>query len=409
MPDRSRWLVAVALVAVTGCVTATPPETPPATEQPIASPFATRSPPATLSSAPSPSERGQLEVEIGRLDPTVSGDFYQVVSDGTAIWYSASGDAETSGGTGSDLFHHVPGQPSPALVWENPSRDHSLVRLDGEDGVLAFADLDVTPGRREWNLWLIPELHAEPILIDSYPGGEEVPGAVPSFDVDEQRLAWTAFDESPDGPVSQLWLAAAPDWEPRLVASRLAIERELWFPSLGGSLLAYVELIDLDDRQLPERRIMIIDLDDPTAEPRRLDVSGRATMPQMIEDGVVWKETDPGMSMFTWGSLVRYSLTTDQLRPVSMGAQDFVNYPSAGNRFVAAWGSDASLLVVHDTTTTLGSRVERYPPAGPEVVDRPSLHGDLLVWVYSVLELGGGTSEIRWAWLPEPGSDRGGG
>jgi hypothetical protein len=347
-----------------------------------------------------------MDLRIEEIDHSVTGPFLEVVSDGLAIWYSAAAPDVHDPQTAPLLYRYDPGIGRPELVWQSDDA-WSIVTIGGEGGTIAFAELNMTPGERAWNLWLIPNRRAEPILLDTYPGGSEVPGSVPSFDIDEGLIVWTSFDRGQDGPVSQMWWARQPDWEPQLLATRLARERELWLPSVQVDQVAFVEVVYNADRSADERHVLLMDLRRPGAEPRRLDTTGRATMPQLVREGVIWKETDPGMNMFNWGTLQYYTFDEGTVSPIDLGA-DANNNPSVGQRFLAAQSIDSSVLMVYDLDRNQARPVELHPPTGPSAADRPSVAGSLLVWV--ALEINEADPDasppnLRWTHLPLPGAD----
>ena len=369
------------------------------TGRPTPSPSAAR-----RTAAPTPG----LNAQVSEIDDTVTGPFLEVVSDGLFIWYSGVEPDDLAAETATVLYRLHPDSQQRDAVWRTADPAFSIARIAGHNGTVAFAEIDATPGHTAWNFWLLSADASEPILLDQYPEGASVPGFVPSFDVDEERVIWTAFDLGDDGPVSEMWLASAPDWEPRLVASRRAEDRELWLPSLWRDHVAFVELIYSEDRTSDDRHVLLMNIDDPAAEPRRLDTSGLATMPQLVEGGVFWKESVRGMSMFNWGGLRYYSFADERVRTIDLTG-DEVNYPSVGDRFVTAQSIDSSLLMVYDRDRDEVYPVERHPPAGPGAADRPSLSGTLLVWV--ALEIdeshprGGPPPKLRWTYLPPPGAD----
>jgi hypothetical protein len=288
---------------------------------------------------------------------------------------------------------------SPRLVWRNPERAHSIVVIGGSFGSLAWVEMPVD-GTRAWNLWFWPETVEAPMLLDSHPGDPDVPGFVPSFSVQEDRIVWTAFEAGPNGPRSLLLAAAGPAWEPRLQLERAAAEAELWFPDLAGSRVAFTEVRYAADRLSDERHVHLMDLDDP-ASMRRLDGSGRATMPVFAGEAVMWKEADPGFSMLNWGRLFRYDLASGEVRPVSTRPVEYVNYPSAGNRYLAWWAADSFTFAVYDHARGHPTLVERHAEATHRNVLRPHVEGDLMVWLFTdELRPDGGSRELRWAWLP---------
>ena len=336
---------------------------------------------------------------MNRIDPELTHPVLEFASDGASIVYSSGIADDTEAGAVPDVWRYVPGpSATPELLWRNPHRDHSIVKLDGDAGALMFVDIPLT-GEAAWDLWLIPEHAAEPILLDTHPGDPGVPSLVPSFSLSEGMVAWTAFERGASGPVSQLLVAEAPSWEPRVIAERAAIEAELWLPSLYGRRLVYTEVRYADDRSRDERSVHYLDLDraDP---PRRLDRSGRATMPLLVGETVYWKEADPGFNMFNWGRMFHHELATGTTTPVSIWPQEYVNYPSAGTRFLAWRGADAFTFSVYDMVRERARLIERYPGASQENVLRPHIRGELMAWMYVDTSGAKEYSELRWARMP---------
>lgn len=411
---RGRRLAALLALGVAACTAAAPVPATPGSEHgsvpPSAGPVSAAPSAAAEASTPEPSARTgryHLDLEVGRLDPAWTVPLQQFASDGEAVIFSSGvADGPTAAGT-PDLWRFVPGSSAPELLWSNPQRDRQLIRIAGDRGTWAFVDISIN-AEHGWDLWLLPSAGSEAVLLDRHPGDEDVSGLVPSLVVHEQQVAWTAFDRGPNGPVSQLWLATAPEWRPRLLAERLAAEAELWLPSMLSGDLVYTEVRYSADRSSDERHVYLINTRDMSVEPRRLDSSGRATMPIFVDDGVVWKEADPGFNMFNWGRLFEYRLDTGEVTPLSMQPQEYVNYPSAGLRFVAAWGADAFKFAVHDLDLHISRRIATYEPETGGSVLRPHVSGDLLVWLYSETDdMGRGPpGEIRYAFLPGAGTDR---
>jgi len=398
--------IVVAMVGgVAACSVATPTPNPStgATESALAEP-------SMIASATPREPMGDLgrEIEIGTLDPAWTAATLEVASDGEAVIFS-SGVADGPDGEGApDLWRYRPGADAPELLWHNPRRDRVLIRIGGEFGTWAFVDTGIH-GERAWDLWLLPSVDAEPILLDTHPGDEAVSSLVPSFAIHQGQIAWTAFDRGPHGQVSQLLYARAPSWEPMLVAERDAREAELWLPSLRGTELAFCEVIYSADRSSDERHVYLTNMLTPEVAPERLDASGRATMPLLLlNGGVVWKQADPGFSMFNWGHLFLRDESNGEVGSLPTRPQEYVNYPSAGTRFVAAWGADSTAFGVYDLDLDTARLIDRYPSDGEQRILRPHISGDLLVWTYAVVDgLGHGPPpQIRYAFLPPAGSDR---
>jgi len=409
---RAAVLSAMLVGGVVACTAATPTPTPLA--GPSSTVAASSSPSGAPSSNPSASQRpprpsaNRLELEVGQLDPAWLWPMLDFASDSFAVIYS-SGVLDGPVGDGApDLWRYVPGEAEPELLWRNPERDRQLAKIAGDTDVWAFTEIS-SLGEPWWNLWLLTEPGDEPILLGSHDGDEDVPSLVPSFDVDAGRVAWTSFDDDADGTgaVTQLWIAEAPAWEPRLLREDDASERAYWLPSLRASQLAYVDVTIGTEPAEDIRHVMLMDVSDPEAESRRLDDSGNATMPVLTGGGVVWKEPDAGFAMFNWGRLYRYAFESETVSTVRIGPQEYVNYPSGGGRFVAMWGADSSTFAVHDLERGASRTIARYDN-GVDSIMRPHLAGDLLVWLPAQTDgLGNGApSPLEYAWLPEPGGDR---
>jgi hypothetical protein len=398
-PGRWPSLVVAASVSwVAGCAPATqPPTSPPA-------PSLTTSAFPSPATDPSPSPTGTSgladEIVVGRLDPELTDTILEFASDGTSILFSSGLAEDAASNAAPDLWRIEAGSDQPPeLLWRNPARDHSIVKLAGDLGMVAFVDIPLD-GSRAWDLWLIPRHEEDAILLDTHPGPREVSGLVPSFSVQEQTIAWTAFDIGPEGPVSQLLLARAPEWEPTLLLERPAAERELWFPSLHGARVAFGEVVYSPDRTTDQRHVYLLDLGAPHAEPVRLDHSDLATMPILVEDTVIWKEADPGFSMFNWGLLWRHDIGGPGPMRLNTAPVDYVDTPSAGSRFVAWSAADSYQFVVYDLLEDRPRVIESYPAAEHANVLRPHIAWDLLVWLYAEGETADGYAEIRYAFLP---------
>ncbi|MGH2446023.1 MAG: hypothetical protein ACRDGD_08295 [Candidatus Limnocylindria bacterium] len=406
---RAPALTALSIGAVVVACTATTPNPPPATPSPATPSLVPAATPAAVSPLPSRSVRpapNRLELDIGQLDPAWVWPMLEFGSDSLAVIWS-SGVLDAGAGDGApDLWRYVPGALEPELLWRNPERDRQLAKIAGDTDVWAFAEIS-SLGERWWNLWLLTEPGGEAVLLDSHPGDDDIPSLVPSFDVDAGRIAWSSFDRGSGGAVSQLWMAEAPEWTPRLLAEGDAEKVAYWLPSLYSDELAYVEVTIGADPSEDIRHVLLMDLAEPGAAPTQLDTSGNATMPILTNDAVIWKEPDRGFAMFNWGRLFRYTLETGEVNTLRIGPQEYVNYPSGGGRFVAMWGADSSSFAVHDLERGVSRLIVQYDNQ-VDTITRPHLAGDLLVWLHAQDDgLGNGPpAPLEYAWLPEPGSDR---
>ena len=409
---QRRWTVATLLAICTSGVAACSAVTPTPTHAPSVATSPDResarppslpqpSTPPRASDEPGPSfppDDLRAEIDIISVDPALTHPILEFVSDGEAILFSSARAEDAGPDAAPDLWRILPPRAEPELLWRNPERNHSIVKITGDLGLVAFVEMPLT-GERAWNLWLLPRGAEEAVLVDAHPGDEDVSSLVPSVAVSESSVVWTAFDRGSDGPVSQLRIARAPGWEPQTIHELPAVEAEVWLPSMRGSTLAYTEVHYSPDRSSDERRVFLTSTA-ADAEPRRLDTSGRATMPIVVEDAVLWKEADRGFSMFNWGRMFRYDLRTETVSRLSTVPQRYVNYPSAGYRFVAWWGADSFRLVVYDLVTDEPRLVatNSIESQGSEL--RPSLAGDLLVWRHVVAFDPEDLGELRYAFLP---------
>lgn len=346
-----------------------------------------------------------LELEIGVLGREHTDDLLDFVSDGEAILYSSGIEPDVTTSSGApDLWRLEPFE-EPELIWKNPHRDHSLVGLGGDVGTYAFVDIPLT-GEREWTLYLIPRRGQEATVLDEHPGDEDVPSFVPSFSVYERRIVWTAFDRGPEGPVSQLLTASEPAWEPELLLEHPASEVEIWLPSQDGAHVAYTEVRYSEDRDSDERSVWLMPIGEPGAT-RRLDASGRATMPVLVADAVLWKEADRGYNMFNWGRMFRYDLADERVVAIDLTPQTYANYPSGGQRYAAWWGSDSFSFGIYDHVLDEPRLIERNPPGSDTGVLRPHIAASLLAWMRVVGSDEDAWGELRYAWVPDAADARG--
>lgn len=408
MSRRVAALVLICTVAtgVTACgaVTPTPSHTPPP-DRPVPSSAATAFPEPTADATPRTQPLGDLgqQLEMHALDLAWTSPLLEFISDGTSIVYSSGAADGPDGDTAPDVWRYTPGETSPQLVWSNPQRARQIIRIAGDAGTLSWVDMDAL-GRPDWNLWLLPRDRTEPVLLDAHPGDDAVSSLVPSIAVSEDIVAWTAFDEGAEGAVSQLLVARAPSWQPQLFLERDVDDAELWLPSILGNALAFTEVRYAADHATDERFVYLADPTDPSSL-RRLDDSGRATMPLVLPGGdVVWKETDPGFNMFNWGKLVRWNHESGTTEPLTTRWQEYVNYPSVGERFLAAWGSDSLTFAVYDAELAVWRLVDRYPLEQHVAVPRVHVGGPLMAWVViNTRESDLTPPQLYWAYLPGAG------
>lgn len=403
---RAAVIAILGVGGVAACTVATP-TTQPRTERPATSQsLATQRPSATPgSSFEEPTETASdlgSEIRVAGIGPELTENVLEFASSGEYVLFTTAPESETA----SDLWAldaYRAGEPQ--IIWRNPRRDHAVVKFDGDLDTIAFVDMPAN-GQKGWDLWVIPERGAQAILLDSHPGDPDVPGLSPSFDVYKPSIAWAAFDSGPNGPVSQLLYAEAPDWTPQLIAERDAAEAEYWFPSLLGASLVYQEIVYSDDGKTDERHVYLMTLDQDPSRAMRLDASGRASMPLINQFGIVWKEADPGFNMLNWGTMWRHDPGTGTASRLDTGPQAYVNFPSIGDRFIAWWLEDPTQFGVFDLERGAPRQMFRYDSIGDGQVFSPHISVNTLVWRHVEEINGRSAAEIRYAVLPGAGDDR---
>jgi hypothetical protein len=101
---------------------------------------------------------------------------------------------------------------------------------------------------------------------------------------------------------------------------------------------------------------------------------------------------------------VFWNQLTEETRSIPSRLQPDVNYPSAGERFVAVFGYDSAVFEVYDVDRMRWRLIDRYDERAGEAVYRAHLGGQLLAWLESKPE--GQPAALRWAFLPIAGGDK---
>jgi hypothetical protein len=187
----------------------------------------------------------------------------------------------------------------------------------------------------------------------------------------------------------------------RRLLSADADATQYWFPSIDGHLVVYGTFEVNSDTQSEERHIWLLDTDgdDP---PRRLDgepASGMApSTPEIHGDTVAWKESTAEESFLVGGNLVRYSLSTGEVEPLTLDPSNpRYTFSSIGNRYVAAWSDNDRALYLADLEGGEPVEVLDLGPSSEDPHDNVGLvvdlAGDLLAYLYGPSE---GDLELRW-------------
>lgn len=347
---------------------------------------------ASVSIAPEP---GPVSFDIQTIDPQYTTPLLETATDGTSIIWSSGAQIGPNAAYAPDLYYYTPGGPEPRVVFESANRDANLIPIKASHSQFAFAESLPAEGGLSltWRAWHMAGPDSEPVLIDEADGPGAAAGPIPFFDIDNTRVVWTAFHGADPEQESQILLREHESGETMVLRSASAAEEQFWFVDLDADRLVY-GTVEFPSSGPEERHVYLLDLGDPTARPQRLDESGLAAMPQIAGDVVVWKETDPEFHLLNAGTLVTYSLASEEIQPVDFGTPG-LNYPSLGDRFVAAWIQDATVFNVYDLRAAQPVEVLRFPRIGDEAVVRPTIAGSLLV--FSHVPADAGALELQWA------------
>jgi hypothetical protein len=317
-------------------------------------------------------------------------------STGTHLVWSSGARVDLDANVAPDLFGCEPGDPV-SLLYDNPNRDSRLELVGGDGERIVFVEDNARVfGLGRWKIWYLDHPGAAASLID------EGDGKLPFFDVSESNLVWTTMTGQPTE--SQLWLLDLDTMQRRVLLSADAAVTQYWFPAIDGRRVVFGTLELGPGGQSEVRHVYLLDLDG-NETPRRLDESGTASEPDIRGDTVVWKESSLTLSHLNGGRLVRYSLSSGEVEPLTLnpytqshpGGDRYI-FPSIGNRYVAAWSGYDRALYLADLQT--GTPLEILD-LGPTVVDLhenvgqiADLADDLLAYPFGPAD--NGPLELRW-------------
>jgi dipeptidyl aminopeptidase/acylaminoacyl peptidase len=320
-------------------------------------------------------------------------------SDGSRIVFSSGAAADAGEVTAPDLYLFDPRTGrDPARIYENPNRSAALlpIAISGDHFAFAESDLEVY-GPGNWVLWYLPQIGADPIVVDRTDEGGERKSPLPLMSLSDDVLVWQAYHQTEDGVRSQLLLFDTNSRERRVLYSDPVDEAQYWYPDLDGDRLVFGKVDYRTPTGQAELHVYLTDIGSEGAEPQQLDSGGRAVTPQINGDTVIWKEAP---DVFAWGQIVAYSLTSGTQRYLDFESQSALNYPSLGDRYVAAWPADDTQFWIYDLERDEPVLVEEHSPDSVRGNTRPDVGGNLMVWAGIV---GENDIELRWATLPSPG------
>jgi len=383
-----------ALLLSAGCGQAAPATSASATTaRPPGSAPSQRPTPGSLAS-PSTSSSAGLEVE--RL-PT-DGAPAALTTDGTRIVWSLA-DAS---GANPGIYRWQPGG-SVELVYRSPNPRANMQSLAASGDHITFCEASTEEvGWISWTFWYLARPGAQPVKLATDRRPVDQPGLVPQPALNRDRLVYAIQRFDKGVLMSELVLIDLGTMKRRVLASTPFDTTEYWYPSLDGSRLVYGTVEYSKDGRTDDRHVYLRDLDRPTDRPRRLDSDGTAADPVIRGGTVVWKDAPRAFNMNNWGELEAYSLADGSIRKLDFASASegqSHNFPSLGNRFVAADLWDATSLTIYDLATRTEVAVERYEPTSGHALMRPVIAGDLLVWV-SAPDFTGAGGEIHYAQLP---------
>ena len=378
----TRGPIALAAVILLGGCSAPLPSATPSSSEVTGSPTTAASP-SSPAAIESPWQRS------GTIDKQFTTPALEYRSTGTYLVWSSGVRADPEANVAPDLFGSEPGGPV-SLLYDNPNRDSRLELVGGDEGRIVFVENNARAfGLGRWKMWYLARPGAAAALIDE--GG----GKLPFFDLSAARLVWTVADD--ESGESQLWLLDLETMERRMLLSADSDLTQYWFPAIDGHLVVYGTLELTADGQTEERHVYLIDVDDDV-QPQRLDHSQSATQPDIRGNTVIWKESSLDESFLVGGQLVRYSLSTAEVKPLTLDpANPRYIFPSIGHRLVAAWSDNDRALYLADLATGQPLKVLDLGPTADNPHDNvgliADLAGDLLAFVYGPAD---GDLELRW-------------
>jgi hypothetical protein len=294
----------------------------------------------------------------------------------------------------SEIWRYVPGAAAPERILSGKHADGAITALTASSAGYAFIEESPSSyGNGGWRLWFLAGPAAAPIEVDrgTAPGA----GVAPTLAMDDQRIAWAAFDEPVGGPVSRLKVAsvAIPGTATTLIDAPIG-DRKLWYPALSGTELWYATIEPDPDGLADEFHVERLDLTRPAAPPAVFRGPGHDFNPAVNARFVAWKTAEPGDSALNWGEL---HVLDRQSGAVTAIPVPKANRPSLGDRFVAFDEITHTQLVVYDLATQRLVELGRSEAATP-TYGGASVRGSLLSFL---VQDGEGQPRIGWVKLPD--------
>ena len=361
-------------------------------------PPASSAPPAASGASPTPRDTQRVALAVERL--STDGAPAALTTDGTWIVWS---QADASGAN-PGIYRWKPGR-STELVYRSSNPRANMQSLVASGDHLTFCEVSTEEvGWISWNFWYLARPGAQPVKLAADRRPVDAPGLVPQPAMNRDRLVYAIQRFDKGMLISELVAIDLGTMKRSVLASAPFATTEYWYPSLDGSRLVYATVEYAKDGKTDDRHVYLRDLDRPDQGPRRLDSDGMAADPVIRGGTVIWKDAPRTFNMNNWGELEAYSLADGsvmQLDFASASGGQSHNFPTLGNRFVAADLWDSTSLSIYDLATRSEVTVERYQPTSGHALMRPVVADDLLVWV-SAPDFTGAGGEIHYAQLPPP-------
>lgn len=398
------WSVAVLVVVAAGCGTAVPSPSP--TLQATRIP-ATPSPAATASAVtrPTPDTTPRLTPSPGLIDLDVEAQRVPTQFAGRVATFVSLGDQIAwSGGQGeddNDLYRYIQGASEPELLYANPDRNSVLTSIAGGNAGYVFTEerwIDGDP--HGWRLLYLPAPGTEPLILDESTDDRLI---APTVAMNDTWIAWEAVHGTPTDRSNELRVARVADpLHPQTLLDYAGRDVYLEFPRLWGDELWYGIVANNWVAGTEAPRVEMIDLSRPDDPPATFGVDQRAFMPAPGKDIVAWKSGgDATLSALNSGALTIYTRASGQIEVLPIPGEERIaeriSYPSVGNRYVAWWDDIRQRLYVYDYVERQFRRIAEREPTAQEFFGKPSISGDLLVYLHILSE---SERYLEWTTLP---------
>jgi hypothetical protein len=341
---------------------------------------------ATFAATGSPAAINPDSMQVHLLDPRFVPAAAPISAGGQVVW--------AAGERGAEIWRYLPGAEQPERVFVSALADAAVTTITASSaGYLFVEESPSSYGKGGWRLWLLPRPGQQPIELDR--GSAAGAGVAPTLAIDDQHIAWAAFDEPAGGPLSRLRVAFVSDPHAATTLIEAPIhERKLWYPALFGSELWYAT-IEPDPKGIDDEfHVEHLDLTAPHAPPVVFRGRGHDFSPALNGRFVAWKSTEPGDSALNWGELHVLDRSSGAVAAIPVAK---TNRPTIGDRFVAFDEITHTRLEVYDLASGQVVELERAASGAP-TYGGISLSGSLLAFLRQEADA---RPRIGWAILPE--------